>query len=119
MGCLAVYPALCTAGNQAALLDAGIPGITLPDALPATPEKAWKTWHFAFHLLPDLPEALISGREEIYLEWFLRRKTASPMAFSDADIARYVRLMQQNGALRAGLALTEKRRLRCSEPDAG
>ncbi|WP_163304795.1 alpha/beta fold hydrolase [Enterobacter ludwigii] len=87
-----------------ALLDAGIPGITLPDALPATPEKAWKTWHFAFHLLPDLPEALISGREEIYLEWFLRRKTASPMAFSDADIARYVRLMQQNGALRAGLA---------------
>ncbi|MBP2199649.1 alpha/beta fold hydrolase [Pantoea cypripedii] len=87
-----------------ALLDAGIPGVTLPDALPATPDKAWKTWHFAFHLLPDLPEALISGREEIYLEWFLRRKTASPMVFSDADMAEYVRLLQQNGALRAGLA---------------
>ena len=87
-----------------ALLDAGIPGITLPDALPATPDKAWKTWHFAFHLLPDLPEALISGREEIYLEWFLRRKTASPMVFSDAAMAEYVRLLRQNGALRAGLA---------------
>lgn len=87
-----------------ALLDAGIPGITLPDALPATPDKAWKTWHFAFHLLPDLPEALISGREEIYLEWFLRRKTASPMVFSDADMAEYTRLLRQNGALRAGLA---------------
>lgn len=87
-----------------ALLDAGIPGITLPEALPATPDKAWKTWHFAFHLLPDLPEALISGREEIYLEWFLRRKTASPMVFSDADMAEYVRLLRQNGALRAGLA---------------
>ncbi|MBP2167368.1 pimeloyl-ACP methyl ester carboxylesterase [Erwinia toletana] len=87
-----------------ALLDAGIPGITLPDALPATPDKAWKTWHFAFHLLPDLPEALITGREEIYLEWFLRRKTASPMAFSAADIAEYIRLLKQNGALRAGLA---------------
>lgn len=87
-----------------ALLDAGIPGVTLPDALPATPDKAWKTWHFAFHLLPDLPEALISGREEIYLEWFLRRKTASPMAFSDGDMAEYVRLLRQNGALRAGLA---------------
>jgi pimeloyl-ACP methyl ester carboxylesterase len=87
-----------------ALLDAGIPGVTLPDALPATPDKAWKTWHFAFHLLPDLPEALISGREEIYLEWFLRRKTASPMVFSAADMAEYVRLLKQNGALRAGLA---------------
>jgi pimeloyl-ACP methyl ester carboxylesterase len=87
-----------------ALLDAGIPGVTLPDALPSTPDKAWKTWHFAFHLLPDLPEALISGREEIYLEWFLRRKTASPMVFSDTDMAEYVRLLKQNGALRAGLA---------------
>jgi len=87
-----------------ALLDAGIPGITLPEMLPATPDKAWKTWHFAFHLLPDLPEALISGREDIYLEWFLRRKTASPLAFSDEDIAEYVRLMKQSGALRAGLA---------------
>lgn len=87
-----------------ALLDAGIPGVTLPDALPCTPEKAWKTWHFAFHLLPDLPEALISGREEVYLEWFLRRKTASPMVFSDADVSEYVRLLKQNGALRAGLA---------------
>ncbi|WP_261641223.1 alpha/beta fold hydrolase [Erwinia mallotivora] len=87
-----------------ALLDAGIPGITLPDALPVTPDKAWKTWHFAFHLLPDLPEALITGREEIYLEWFLRRKTASPMAFSDGDMSEYNRLLRQNGALRAGLA---------------
>ncbi|SFT81145.1 Pimeloyl-ACP methyl ester carboxylesterase [Kosakonia arachidis] len=87
-----------------ALLDAGIPGITLPDALPVTPDKAWKTWHFAFHLLPDLPEALITGREEVYLEWFLRRKAASPMAFSNADMAEYIRLLTQNGALRAGLA---------------
>lgn len=87
-----------------ALLDAGIPGITLPDALPVTPDTAWKTWHFAFHLLPDLPEALIAGREEIYLEWFLRRKTASPEAISDADMSEYLRLLTQNGALRAGLA---------------
>lgn len=89
--------------TKLALLDAGIPGITLPDALPVTPDKAWKTWHFAFHLLPDLPEALINGREALYLEWFLRRKTVSPMAFSDADILEYVRLLRQNGALRAGL----------------
>jgi len=87
-----------------ALLDAGIPGVTLPDMLPASPDKAWKTWHFAFHLIPDLPEALIEGRESTYLEWFLRRKTASPMAFSEDDLREYVRLMQQPGALRAGMS---------------
>ncbi|PIF14863.1 alpha/beta fold hydrolase [Candidatus Pantoea floridensis] len=87
-----------------ALLDAGIPGVTLPEALPATPDKAWKTWHFAFHLLPDLPEALIEGREEIYLEWFLKRKAASPMVFGEEDMAEYTRLLQQTGAIRAGMA---------------
>ena len=81
-----------------------LPGVTLPDALPATPDKAWKTWHFAFHLLPDLPEALIAGREALYLQWFLQRKAASPMVFGDEEMAEYVRLLQQNGALRAGMA---------------
>lgn len=90
--------------KKLALLDAGIPGVTLPEALPATPDKAWKTWHFAFHLLPDLPEALIEGREEIYLEWFLKRKAASPMVFGDDEMREYLRLLQQKGALRAGLA---------------
>lgn len=90
--------------SKLALLDAGIPGVTLPDALPATPDKAWKTWHFAFHLLPDLPEALIAGREALYLQWFLQRKAASPMVFGDEEMAEYVRLLQQNGALRAGMA---------------
>lgn len=107
VGAWVAWPYAMLYGQQViklALLDAGIPGVTLPEALPVTPDKAWKTWHFAFHLLPDLPEALISGREDIYLEWFLRRKTASPMAFSDADMSEYVRLLRQNGALRAGLA---------------
>ncbi|WP_277976157.1 alpha/beta fold hydrolase [Pantoea endophytica] len=90
--------------KKLALLDAGIPGVTLPESLPATPDKAWKTWHFAFHLLPDLPEALIEGREAIYLEWFLKRKAASPMVFGDEDMAEYTRLLQQKGAIRAGMA---------------
>lgn len=43
-----------------ALLDAGIPGVSLPDAIPTDPERAWKTWHFAFHLVRDLPETLLT-----------------------------------------------------------
>ena len=86
------------------LMDAGIPGITLPDDLPIAPDRAWRTWHFSFHGLPDLPEMLISGRERQYLDWFLRRKTANPDAFSDDDIAEYLRVFTKDGGLRAGLA---------------
>ncbi len=86
------------------LMDAGIPGITLPDALPTAPERAWRTWHFAFHALPDLPELLLAGREAAYLDWFLRRKTADPDAFSDADLQEYQRVFKKEGGLRAGLA---------------
>jgi pimeloyl-ACP methyl ester carboxylesterase len=86
------------------LLDAGIPGVTLPDATPLAPDKSWRTWHFAFHMLPDLPETLITGREREYLDWFLRRKTANPMTFTDADLEEYRRILTAPGGLRASLA---------------
>jgi pimeloyl-ACP methyl ester carboxylesterase len=47
---------------------------------------------------------LIAGRERAYLDWFLRRKTANPETFSDADIAEYLRVFLKDGGLRAGLA---------------
>ncbi|MGQ9367021.1 alpha/beta fold hydrolase [Azospirillum sp. ST 5-10] len=90
--------------ERLALLDAGIPGITLPEALPTAPDRAWRTWHFSFHMIPDLPEMLITGRERAYLDWFLRRKTANPETFSDATIDEYLRVFVKDGGLRAGLA---------------
>jgi pimeloyl-ACP methyl ester carboxylesterase len=86
------------------LMDAGIPGVTLPDTLPSAPDKAWKTWHFAFHAVADLPEALIAGRERIYLEWFFRTKTADPTCYDEATIAEYLRVFCAPGGVRAGLA---------------
>jgi pimeloyl-ACP methyl ester carboxylesterase len=87
-----------------AVLDAGIPGVTLPDMLPSAPDKAWKTWHFAFHAVADLPEALIAGRERTYLEWFFRSKTADPTCYDEATIAEYLRVFCAPGGVRAGLA---------------
>ncbi|NPV23808.1 alpha/beta fold hydrolase [Bradyrhizobium aeschynomenes] len=86
-----------------ALLDAGIPGVTLPEVLPYAPERAWRTWHFAFHVVADLPEMLIQGRERDYLAWFLRRKGANPEAFSESDLDEYARVLTKAGGLRAGL----------------
>ncbi|MFD3590718.1 alpha/beta fold hydrolase [Streptomyces sp. NPDC058683] len=87
-----------------ALLDAGIPGITLPDAIPTDPEVAWKTWHFAFHLVPGLPETLLSGRERDYVGWFLKAKTLSPDTFDDAEIEQYAAAVAADGGVRASLA---------------
>ena len=107
VGAWVAYPYAALFGGtvrRLALLDAGIPGITLPDALPSAPEQARRTWHFAFHAIPDLPEMLIAGREREYLDWFLRRKTANPETFSDADLEEYLRIFRKDGGLGAGLA---------------
>jgi pimeloyl-ACP methyl ester carboxylesterase len=87
-----------------ALLDAGIPGITLPDAVPTDPERAWKTWHFAFHLVPELPETLLADREREYVGWFLKAKTLSPATFDAAEIEQYAASVAADGGLRASLA---------------
>ncbi|NLU68229.1 alpha/beta hydrolase [Streptomyces sp. HNM0574] len=87
-----------------ALLDAGIPGITLPDAIPTDPERAWKTWHFAFHLVPELPETLLTGRERDYVGWFLKGKALSPDTFDGAEIDHYAASLAAEGGLSASLA---------------
>lgn len=107
IGAWVAYPYAMLFGDEIkclALLDAGIPGITLPEALPIAPDRAWRTWHFAFHAIPDLPETLIAGREREYLAWFLRRKTANPETFTEADMDEYERVFKKDGGLRAGLA---------------
>lgn len=107
VGAWVAFPYACRFGAELqglVLMDAGIPGVTLPENLPIAPERAWRTWHFAFHAIADLPEALIAGRERVYLDWFLRRKAADPFSFGDADLDEYERAFTLPGALRAGLA---------------
>lgn len=87
-----------------ALLDAGIPGITLPETIPTDPDRAWKTWHFAFHIVPDLPETLLAGREREYIGWFLKVKALSPDTFDDAELDHYAAAIAVDSGLRASLA---------------
>lgn len=106
VGAWVAFPFAAMFGDEVqrlVLMDAGIPGVTLPEMLPYAPDRAWRTWHFSFHAVPDLPEMLIAGKEHVYLDWFLRRKAANPACFSEADIAEYVRTFTRMGALRAGL----------------
>ena len=88
--------------RRLALLDGGIPGISLPDALPIQ-EASRMSFHFLFHLVPDLPEQFIHGREREYVAWFLRAKAFDPGVFTDADIDEYARCYAAAGGMRAAL----------------
>jgi pimeloyl-ACP methyl ester carboxylesterase len=63
-----------------------------------------RRWHHQFHMTPDLPEALIQGREEIYLSWFYRTFAYRHDAIGPEDLKEYLRTYRQPGALRAGFA---------------
>ncbi len=82
------------------LLDANIPGVTLRSTIELGFEQNWRAWHFLFNTVPDLPEALLQGRERILIEWFFHRKTANPAGvFSAADIDEYERVYSKLGNL--------------------
>jgi len=85
--------------RKLAVLDVTIPGDGVTNF-----SQGGRRWHHAFHQTADLPEALIAGREHIYFTWFYRNWGHHPNVLSDQDIAEYLRVYSQPGALRAGFA---------------
>ncbi|KMO29151.1 alpha/beta fold hydrolase [Methylobacterium aquaticum] len=61
-------------------------------------------WFFLFHLVPDLPEALIAGREDIWLRHFFSDWCFNPHAISGADFDAYVAAYKAPGAVRGAMA---------------
>ncbi|KAI9696730.1 MAG: hypothetical protein M1836_005092 [Candelina mexicana] len=62
-------------------------------------------FHFTFQALPDLPEALVTGRERIYLKHFFERLCLNPAAISRQDLDQYTMSYSQPGALRCGFEI--------------
>ena len=85
------------AEKKMAVLDVTIPGDGGTNF-----SQGGKRWHHAFHQTLDLPEALIQGREPIYLNWFYRNWGHHPNVLPDEAIVEYLRVYSQPDALRAG-----------------
>lgn len=69
------------------LLDGNIPGVTLRSTFTLGPDN-WRNWHFLFNAIPDLPEALMTGRERVVIEWFLSRKALNWTATFSSGASR-------------------------------
>ncbi|BAL24290.1 alpha/beta fold hydrolase [Azoarcus sp. KH32C] len=78
-----------------AIFDAPVPG----DGSPLT---GIARWHFGFHGEPDLPEAMVAGREDVYLRHMYRKGGARPDAIAEEAQREYLRTYTQPGAMRAG-----------------
>ncbi len=85
--------------RRLAILDVTIPG----DGSPSM-SQGGRRWHHAFQQTLDLPEALVTGREDIYFGWFYRNYGHRPDAIPPADVAEYLRTYREPGALRSGFA---------------
>ena len=61
-------------------------------------------WYFPMLDVLDLPEALIAGREEIFLTYFYRTWSYNPEMLTPEEAAVYVRAYQRPGTLRGACA---------------
>lgn len=61
-------------------------------------------WFFIFNNVPDLPEALIAGREEIWLRFIFSSWCYNPELFTPEEIGVYVRAYSRPGGLRGAFS---------------
>jgi pimeloyl-ACP methyl ester carboxylesterase len=58
-------------------------------------------WHGPFHMIPELPEALVAGRQATYFRHFFDVGLVDREAISEADVAHYAGAYREPGHLRA------------------
>jgi len=61
-------------------------------------------WFVGFHQIPDLPERMVTGRERVYLAWFLRAFSATAGVPTPAAVDEYVRCYSRPGAMASAFA---------------
>ncbi|HEY9491832.1 MAG TPA: alpha/beta hydrolase, partial [Nitrososphaeraceae archaeon] len=77
------------------ILDVPITGI-------GQPLNSTRLWHIPFHMVRDIPETLVEGKEREYLTWFYSNYSYNPAAITKEDIDEYVSHYSAPGGMRAG-----------------
>ncbi len=93
-----------TAAHRDAVRRLAVLDVTIPGDGSDVFSSSQGRLHHGFHRTLDLSEALVHGRERLYVSWFLKAFAGHPGVFSEADIDEYARCYSQPGAMRAGFA---------------
>jgi pimeloyl-ACP methyl ester carboxylesterase len=88
-----------TAAHPAEVKKLVVMELTIPGFAPAGRMPLW--WAI-FHQTPDVPEALVQGKEMMYLSWFFHNLTFNPAAITQTDINEFVTHYSAPGGMRAG-----------------
>ena len=97
IGVLVAYPYAAehpTEVKRLAVWEAPLPGFTIPGRIP----PFW----ISFHATPDVPEALVQGKEMTYLSWIYQNLAFNPAAITQDAIDQYVSHYSAPGGMRAG-----------------
>jgi pimeloyl-ACP methyl ester carboxylesterase len=81
------------------ILDTLLPGFGFEEAGNFSPTGLW---HFSFNAARDLPEKLIDGKEDVYLNWFYDYGSYNQSAITTDDREEYIKQYSKPGAMRAG-----------------
>jgi pimeloyl-ACP methyl ester carboxylesterase len=81
------------------MLDTLLPGFGYEEAGNFSPNGIW---HFSFHAVRDLPEKLIDGQEDVYLNWLYDVFLYNQSAITPEDREEYIKQYSKPGAMRAG-----------------
>jgi pimeloyl-ACP methyl ester carboxylesterase len=84
--------------DGAVVMNTVIPGLDPWQKILADP----RIWHFAFHLIPDLPATLVAGHERAYFDFFYNVMASDPQNLPDARRDAYARGYARREALQAG-----------------
>jgi pimeloyl-ACP methyl ester carboxylesterase len=93
--------------RRLAIFEMVLPGFGIMEGAMAPRPNGEFLWHMGFQSVPDLPQALIADREDIYLGHIFRQYAYDPSAVAPDRMRHYVEAMRAVGALRAGLGYYE------------
>ena len=80
----------------------GLAILEVPPPGPSFPSRTPAPWWVIFHQTPDVPEALVQGKEMEYLSWHYQNLAYNPAAITQAAINEYVSHYSAPGGMRAG-----------------
>jgi len=100
IGSFVVYPYAAehpTEVKRLVVMDVPPPGF-----FPAQVNGGPPLWWILFHETPDVPEALVQGKEREYLSWHYQNLAHNPAAITQEAVNEYVSHYSAPGGMRAG-----------------